>query len=101
MIRSQPLEINSKILYLTSRLTEFLSGFWDELAIFIGVIPFGIIFAILALQAVSSVPERTAMSLIVFASSSQLMFVQLAGLNAPLPVLDCLFLDWLLVICPL
>jgi 4-azaleucine resistance transporter AzlC len=67
--------------------SEFAFGFRDELPILIGVFPFGMIFAILAHQAGLSSLETQAMSLIVFAGSSQLMLVQLAGLNAPIPVM--------------
>jgi 4-azaleucine resistance transporter AzlC len=67
--------------------SEFAFGFRDELPILIGVFPFGMIFAILAHQAGLSSLETQAMSLIVFAGSSQFMLVQLAGLNAPIPVM--------------
>jgi 4-azaleucine resistance transporter AzlC len=71
----------------SSSLSEFFSGFRDELPILVGVIPFGLIFAILAQQADLSALEAQAMSLIVFAGSSQFMLVQLAGLNAPVPIM--------------
>ena len=71
----------------SKNITEFLSGFRDELPILIGVFPFGMIFAILAHQAGLSSLEAQAMSLIVFGGSSQFMLVQLAGLKAPIPVM--------------
>ncbi|HBG74607.1 MAG: branched-chain amino acid ABC transporter permease [Chloroflexi bacterium GWB2_49_20] len=71
----------------SSSFSEFLFGFRDELPILVGVIPFGLIFAILAQQANISAVEAQAMSLIVFAGSSQFMLVQLAGINAPIPVM--------------
>lgn len=71
----------------SENITEFALGFRDELPILIGVFPFGMIFAILAHQAGLSSMETQAMSLIVFAGSSQFMLVQLAGLNAPIPVM--------------
>jgi 4-azaleucine resistance transporter AzlC len=71
----------------SENITEFTLGFRDELPILIGVFPFGMIFAILAHQAGLSSLETQAMSLIVFAGSSQFMLVQLAGLNTPIPVM--------------
>jgi 4-azaleucine resistance transporter AzlC len=71
----------------SSKSTEFFFGFRDELPILIGVIPFGLIFAILAQQAGLTAIEAQAMSLIVFAGSSQFMLVQLAGFKAPIAVM--------------
>jgi len=62
---------------------EFLSGVKDELPILIGVIPFGMIYGVLALGAGLSPGEAQAMSAIVFAGSAQFMTVQLAGIGAP------------------
>lgn len=71
----------------TSPLSTFFLGVWDELPILVGVIPFGLIFAILAKQAGLSTNEAQGMSVIVFAGSSQFLLVQLATLNAPLLVM--------------
>ena len=71
----------------TPYLSEFFSGVWDELPILVGVIPFGLIYAILARQAGLTGLETQGMSLIVFAGSSQFLLVQLATLNAPLLVI--------------
>jgi 4-azaleucine resistance transporter AzlC len=71
----------------TSFRSEFLLGFRDELPILVGVIPFGFIFAILSHQAGLSAFEAQSMSIIVFAGSSQFMLVQMAGINAPIPVM--------------
>ena len=68
-------------------LSDFFSGIWDELPILIGVVPFGLIFAILARQAGLSDIETQGMSLIVFAGSSQFLLVQLAALNTPILVM--------------
>ena len=62
---------------------EFLSGVKDELPILVGVIPFGMIYGILALGAGMSTTEAQAMSAIVFAGSAQFMLVQLAGIGTP------------------
>lgn len=70
-----------------SPISDILSGVLDELPILVGVIPFGLIFAILAKQAGLSSPETQGMSLIVFAGSSQFLLVQLAALNAPILVM--------------
>ena len=63
--------------------SEFLHGFKDELPILVGVIPFGMIYGILALSAGLSKAEAQAMSIIVFAGSAQFMLVQLAGIGTP------------------
>ncbi|MBT3336810.1 MAG: AzlC family ABC transporter permease [Anaerolineae bacterium] len=62
---------------------EFLHGIKDELPILVGVIPFGMIYGILALGAGLSEAEAQAMSVIVFAGSAQFMLVQLAGIGTP------------------
>ncbi|MBM3145241.1 MAG: AzlC family ABC transporter permease [Chloroflexi bacterium] len=62
---------------------EFLSGVKDELPILVGVIPFGMIYGILALGAGLTTIEAQAMSAVVFAGSAQFMVVQLAGVGAP------------------
>ena len=62
---------------------EFLHGIKDELPILVGVIPFGMIYGILALDAGLSKAEAQAMSAIVFAGSAQFMLVQLAAIGTP------------------
>lgn len=64
-------------------LLQFLAGSRDELAILLGVIPFGMIYGALALQAGLSAAEAQAMSSIVFAGSAQFMMVQLFSGGAP------------------
>jgi 4-azaleucine resistance transporter AzlC len=64
-------------------LLQFLAGSRDELAILLGVIPFGMIYGALALQAGLSAAEAQAMSSIVFAGSAQFMMVQLFSSGAP------------------
>ncbi len=63
--------------------TEFLHGLKDELPILVGVMPFGMIYGILALSAGLSQAEAQAMSVIVFAGSAQFMLVQLVGIGTP------------------
>lgn len=63
--------------------TEFFHGIKDELPILLGVIPFGMIYGILAISAGLSETEAQAMSVIVFAGSAQFMLVQLAGIGTP------------------
>ncbi len=62
---------------------EFFHGIKDELPILVGVIPFGMIYGILALSAGLSKAEAQAMSVIVFAGSAQFMLVQLFGIGTP------------------
>lgn len=63
--------------------SEFLAGVRDELPILVGGFPFGMIYGILALGAGLSPFDAQAMSAVVFAGSSQLIAVQLFGLNTP------------------
>jgi 4-azaleucine resistance transporter AzlC len=63
--------------------TEFLGGIRGELPILIGVIPFGMIYGVLALQAGLSVWEAQSMSAVVFAGSSQFVFARLVETGTP------------------
>lgn len=62
---------------------EFLSGIKGELPILVGVVPFGMIYGILALGAGLRPTEAQAMSAIVFAGSAQFMLVQMASGATP------------------
>jgi len=62
---------------------EFISGFKAELPLLIGVIPFGMIYGVLALAAGMPAGAAQAMSTIVFAGSSQFISTQLYGIAAP------------------
>jgi hypothetical protein len=66
---------------------EFLLGVRDELPILVGVVPFGMIYGILALSAGVDAAAAQAMSAIIFAGSAQFMTVQLAGISAPAAVM--------------
>jgi predicted branched-subunit amino acid permease len=61
----------------------FLRGFKAELPILIGVLPFGMINGVLALQAGLIHLQAQAMSAIVFAGSSQIVLSQLIRFGAP------------------
>jgi len=63
--------------------SEFLSGLRDELPILVGVIPFGMIYGVVAVGAGLSPVTAQAMSLIVFAGSAQFLMAQLYGLGTP------------------
>ena len=63
--------------------TEFLSGVKAELPLMIGVIPFGMIYGILAIAAGLPPSAAQAMSFIIFAGSSQFVSAQLYGLGVP------------------
>jgi 4-azaleucine resistance transporter AzlC len=62
---------------------EFLSGLRDELPILVGVVPFGMIYGILALKAGIPSSVAQAMSAIVFAGSAQFILAQLIGAGTP------------------
>ncbi len=62
---------------------EFISGVKAELPLIIGVIPFGMIYGILAIAAGLPPTIAQAMSAIIFAGSSQFIFAQLYALSVP------------------
>ncbi len=62
---------------------EFLSGARDELPILVGVIPFGLIYGVLALSAGIPAMQAQAMSSIIFAGSAQFITAQLFGHGTP------------------
>jgi 4-azaleucine resistance transporter AzlC len=68
---------------LKSTAQQFWRGVRDEAPILLGVIPFGMIYGVLALSANLSVPQAQAMSAIVFAGSSQFMAVKMLKDGAP------------------
>jgi predicted branched-subunit amino acid permease len=59
--------------------SEFFSGIKAQLPILIGVIPFGMIYGVLALEAGLSIGVAQSMSFIIFAGSSQIVATQLFG----------------------
>ena len=67
---------------LSSR-SEFLSGVKAELPILVGVIPFGMIYGVLAMGVGLSKLEAQSMSAVVFAGSAQFISTQLFGVGAP------------------
>jgi 4-azaleucine resistance transporter AzlC len=68
---------------INSRWVEFTSGVRDELPILLGVIPFGMIYGVLALAAGLPAGVAQAMSTVVFAGSAQFLAVKLIGTGAP------------------
>ncbi|UCE00780.1 MAG: AzlC family ABC transporter permease [Chloroflexota bacterium] len=62
---------------------EFLSGIKAELPLVLGVIPFGMIYGILALSVGVPASVAQGMSVIIFAGSSQFVSAQLFGLSVP------------------
>ena len=68
---------------MASPRSEFISGLKAELPIAIGVIPFGLIYGVLALGAGMPAEAAQAMSAIVFAGSAQFITAQLLGHNTP------------------
>ena len=62
---------------------EFWLGVRDELPILLGVIPFGMIYGVLALNAGLSPMDAQAMSSVVFAGSAQFMIAKLVAASAP------------------
>ena len=62
---------------------EFIAGIRTELPILFGVIPFGVIYGVLALEAGLTPAEGQAMSSIVFAGSAQFIATQMFAGGAP------------------
>src|SRR5512136_142591 len=67
--------------------SEFLAGVKAELPILLGVLPFGLIYGVLASSAGLPASLAQAMSSIVFAGSAQFIAAQLIGAGAPALVL--------------
>jgi 4-azaleucine resistance transporter AzlC len=63
--------------------SELFSGVKAEMPLLIGVIPFGMIYGILAIAAGLPPSAAQAMSFIIFAGSSQFVSAQLYGVNVP------------------
>jgi 4-azaleucine resistance transporter AzlC len=76
-----PLSIPAEI--PTTPRSEFLAGLKAELPLVIGVLPFGMIYGVLAVGAGLPNSAAQAMSAIIFAGSSQFIAAQLFGLGAP------------------
>jgi 4-azaleucine resistance transporter AzlC len=66
-----------------SRRSEFFAGVRAELPILLGVIPFGMIYGVLALSAGLPANLAQAMSSVVFAGSAQFVAAQLIGTGTP------------------
>lgn len=66
--------------------SQFFSGLKAELPILLGVVPFGLIYGILAVEAGLSPLQAQAMSAIVFAGSAQFVMAQLFALGTPASV---------------
>ncbi len=65
-----------------TRTQEFFGGVKAELPLLLGVIPFGMIFGALAMNARLPAPAAQAMSSIVFAGSAQFIAAQMIGTGA-------------------
>ncbi len=68
---------------MTSPRSEFLAGLKAELPIAIGVIPFGMIYGVLASSAGLPASAAQAMSVIIFAGSAQFIAAQLFSTSTP------------------
>ena len=64
-------------------LQEFRAGVLAELPLMLGVVPFGLIYGVLGLAAGLPAWAVVSMCFIMFAGSSQIVFVQLWGAEAP------------------
>lgn len=66
---------------------EFLAGVLNELPLLLGVFPFGMIYGVLAVQALLPVAAAQSMSSIIFAGSAQFISAQLLARGVPSIVL--------------
>ena len=69
------------------KVREFLIGVNRTLPLLLGAFPFGLIYGALAVSSGFSLPATMAMSLFVFAGSSQFIAVSLYAVNAPILVM--------------
>jgi 4-azaleucine resistance transporter AzlC len=67
----------------SSPTSEFLGGVRDELPILVGVVPFGMIYGVVAVASGLSPLTAQAMSVIVFAGSAQFLMAQLYAFGTP------------------
>lgn len=72
---------------MTTPRSEFWNGIRAEAPILIGVMPYGLIYGVLAIGAHLPVDVALAMSLIVFAGSSQLVGTPLISAGSPLAII--------------
>lgn len=68
---------------ISSQLSEFKAGVQAELPLLVGVVPFGMIYGMLAVEAGLLPFEAQAMSAIVFAGSAQFILTQLVSAGTP------------------
>lgn len=66
---------------------EFWAGVWALAPLLVGVVPFGMIYGVLALANGLSPAAALAMSSILFAGSAQFLFCQLIGAGAPATII--------------
>jgi len=70
-------------LSISPQLSEFKAGVQAELPLLVGVVPFGMIYGVLAVEAGLLPLEAQAMSAIVFAGSAQFILTQLVSAGTP------------------
>ncbi len=68
---------------MSSRFSQFIAGVKAELPLLIGVVPFGMIYGVLALDAGVPANVAQAMSSVVFAGSAQIVLTQLVHNGTP------------------
>jgi len=68
-------------------LAEVRRGIWDVSPLLLGIVPFGLVAGIAAVNAGLSLSQALGMSVIVFAGASQLAALDLIGRDAPLSVI--------------
>lgn len=70
-----------------SRTSEFFAGVREELPLQIGIIPFGLVFGILGMEAGMTFLQTVSLSSILLGGASQIAFAQLVATGTPAPVI--------------
>ncbi|WP_416840459.1 AzlC family ABC transporter permease [Haloferax sp. DFSO52] len=65
---------------------DFLDGVRDAAPLHLGIVPFGLVTGVAAIEQGLSISHAIGMSLIVFAGASQLAMIELLGADAPLAI---------------
>ena len=72
---------------MSSARVSLLSGVRAELPILLGVVPFGMIYGVLAVEGGLTAEQAQSMSVVVFAGSAQFVMAQLFGAQTPMLVI--------------
>lgn len=72
---------------MATKRTEFTSGVLEVIPLQIGIIPFGLVYGILAIESGMTVLQTCLLSIILFGGASQIVFVQLVASATPASII--------------